>query len=60
VRPPSRKLHAGSGRERNSESDEDRAGAIERNVFGQKRVDDRTNRPSDKLLCHIVDVSEND
>lgn len=25
-------------------------------VFEQNRVDDRTNRSSDKLLCHIVDV----
>lgn len=26
-------------------------------VFEQNRVDDRTN-PSDKLLCHIVDVRD--
>lgn len=46
-------------REKFLESGEDRAAPVQSNdVFEQNRVDDRTNRPSDKLLCHIVDVRE--
>lgn len=46
------------GREVKRSSEEDRAGAIERRLRAKNRVDDRTNRPSDKLLCHIVDVRD--